>query len=269
MEQFNGKIVIITGAASGIGKTLAEKLAKAGATVYAADIKFEATTSLEGGKLRQVHLDVTEAAQVQQVVDTVVKEQGRLDYIFNNAGFAIAGELRDVTAEHWDKIIAVNLRGVTNGVAAAYPLMVKQGFGHIVNTASVAGLTPSPPIAAYSTTKYAVAGLSKNLRIEAAKLGVKVSAICPGFINTGIFDAALYLKTDKAGTMSTNPFKMVDVDVAGDIILREVARNKAIIIFPLYAKLLWWAERYFPFLNRLVLQKAMADFRKVRAKTPN
>lgn len=269
MEQFNGKIIIITGAASGIGKTLAEKLVKFGATVYAADIRFEAATTLEGGKLYQVPLDVTQAEQVQQVVDNVVKEQGRLDYIFNNAGFAITGELRDVTAAHWDKIIAVNLRGVTNGVAAAYPLMVKQGFGHIVNTASVAGLIPSPPLSAYSTTKYAVVGLSKNLRLEAATLGVKVSAICPGFINTGIYDAATYLKTDKARAMSTNPFKLVEVEVAGDIILREVAKNKAIIIFPLYAKLLWWTERYFPFLGLLLLRKAIADFRKIRSKTPD
>jgi len=267
MEQFNGKIVIITGAASGIGKTLAEKLVKSGATVYAADIQFKTATTLEGGNLHQIPLDVTQAEHVQQVVDAVVRDHGRLDYIFNNAGFAITGELRDVTAAHWDKIIGVNLRGVTNGVAAAYPLMAKQGFGHIVNTASVAGLTPSPPLSAYSTTKYAVVGLSKNLRLEGAKLGVKVSAICPGFINTGIYDAATYLKTDKAGAMSTNPFKLVEVEVAGDIILQEVAKNRAIIIFPLYAKLLWWIERYFPALGELVLRKSLADFRKIRSKT--
>jgi NAD(P)-dependent dehydrogenase (short-subunit alcohol dehydrogenase family) len=124
---------------------------------------------------------------VQELVDETVRDYGRLDYMFNNAGIGMGGEVRDMDLEHWRRVLEVNLWGVTCGTSAAYEEMVRQGFGHIVNTASLAGLIPLPMVAAYCATKHAVVGLSASLRAEAAALGIKVSVVCPGFVETGIF----------------------------------------------------------------------------------
>ena len=106
--------------------------------------------------------------------------------MFNNAGIAIGGSAHDYGIQEWNQIIDVNLRGVVNGVQAAYCIMIKQGFGHIVNTASITGLMPTPGQVAYSMTKHAVVGLSLSLRAEAALLGIRVSVLCPGAIRTPI-----------------------------------------------------------------------------------
>src|SRR5207248_6593438 len=113
---------------------------------------------------------------------------GRLDLMVNNAGIGIGGETRELLLAHWDRIIDVNLRGVVHGVHAAYPVMIEQGSGHIVNTASLAGLLPSPGATPYAMTKHAVVGLSLSLRGEAAAYGVRVTAVCPGVVETPILD---------------------------------------------------------------------------------
>ena len=130
--------------------------------------------------MRAERVDVTDAVAVQRLVDGTVAREGRLDLLFNNAGIAVFADARDTSLEDWNRLIDVNLRGVVHGVAAAYPLMVRQGSGHIVNTASAAGLLPSPANIAYAATKHAVVGLSLTLRAEAVHHGVGVSVICPG-----------------------------------------------------------------------------------------
>jgi NAD(P)-dependent dehydrogenase (short-subunit alcohol dehydrogenase family) len=138
MEDFRNKIAIVTGGASGIGQALVEELGKQGAKVIVADIRLETTT--RDGKVQTVQVDVSRAEQVQSLVDRVVSDYGHLDYIFNNAGISIWGEVRDMTVAHWNQIMDTNFKGAMHGVMAAYPVMLKQGFGHIVNTASLAGL---------------------------------------------------------------------------------------------------------------------------------
>ena len=178
-------MAIVTGAASGIGRALAEELARRGAAVTLADLQAEvhdAATSISYASPRSAAaftLDVTEFESVRRLVERVAEQHGRLDFMFNNAGIAAGGELRDHTIDAWNKIIDVNLRGVVHGVQAAYPLMLRQRFGHIVNTASMQGLMPAPLTASYSATKHAIVGLSKALRVEAAAAGVHVS-VCAG-----------------------------------------------------------------------------------------
>ena len=118
----------------------------------------------------------------------VVAEHGRLDLMFNNAGISLLGETQDLPLEQWNAIIDVNIRGVVHGVAAAYPVMIKQGSGHIVNTASMGGLMAAGLLTSYVMTKHAVVGLSLALRSEAAAYGVGVTAICPAAVNTPILD---------------------------------------------------------------------------------
>ena len=131
---------------------------------------------------------MTDAAGVQALVDDVVAEHGRLDLMFNNAGISLIGETQDLTLAQWDSIIDVNIRGVVHGVAAAYPHLIRQGGGHIVNTASMGGLMAAGLLTSYVMTKHAVVGLSLALRSEAAAHGVGVTAICPAAVNTPILD---------------------------------------------------------------------------------
>jgi NAD(P)-dependent dehydrogenase (short-subunit alcohol dehydrogenase family) len=191
---FDGATAIITGAASGIGRALAEELARRGCEVVLADRQIEQAEEISfgikasGGKATAVKIDVRDSPAMEQVVQDTFQRCGRLDYIFNNAGISIGGGVSQYSIEDWNYIVDVNLRGVINGIQAAYPLMIKQGFGHIINTASMAGLLPSPGNGGYATTKHAIVGLSNSLRAEAILVGVRVSVLCPGVISTPIWE---------------------------------------------------------------------------------
>ena len=139
----------------------------------------ERTASTLGGGARAARVDVTDAASVQAAVDDVVHRAGRLDLMFNNAGITWAADTENLTLEHWNSIIDINIRGVVHGVVAAYPQMIRQGGGFIVNTASMAGLAAAGQITSYVMTKHAVVGLSLALRSEAAAHNIGVLAICP------------------------------------------------------------------------------------------
>ncbi len=270
MNDFKDKVTIVTGAASGIGQALSEALGEAEAFVVLTDVnlagaqKVASSINEKGGKAEAAQLDVTSAEDVQRLVDETVAKHGRLDLIFNNAGVGVGGEARDLSLADWRHIVDVNLMGVIYGTAAAYQVMVKQGYGHIVNTASLAGLLGAPFMVPYSATKHAVVGLSKSLRAEAADLGVKVTVICPGFIQTNIFDANPWRKIDKAEIMKKIPFKMVEAKEAARIILRGVRRNKAMIVFPGYAKIFWLLSRISAKLVAPLDRKTVKDFRASR-----
>ena len=152
---FAGKQAVVTGAGSGIGAALCRALTAAGADVVCTDIDGDAAerTASTLPRARSARLDVTDAAAVQSVVDDVVARAGRLDLMVNNAGIVWGGDTELLTLDQWNAIIDVNLRGVVHGVAAAYPLMVRQGHGHIVNTASMAGLTAAGQITSYVASK--------------------------------------------------------------------------------------------------------------------
>jgi short-subunit dehydrogenase len=258
---FDGATAVVTGGASGIGRGLAEELAKRGCEVVLADRQIDlaeevaSTICASSGKARALNVDVTDFFAVEQLVQETFERSGRLDYIFNNAGIGIGGNVNHYGIEDWNQMIDVNLRGVINGVQAAHKVMMAQGFGHIVNTASLAGLTPSPGNVAYATTKHAVVGLSVSLRAEAAQLGVRVSVLCPGLVRTAILDGG-----GKYGKMLIDlspeqhrrlleiieKFKPMPPNIFAEKALNSVAKNKAIIIVPAWWKLFWWLNRLFP-----------------------
>ena len=270
IDDFKDKVAIVTGGASGIGRALCSEMGRRGATVCVADINFEGAQQLAsaitrtGGSGHAAHVDVSESEDVQKLVDETVSGHGRLDYMFNNAGIGIAGEVRDMNLEQWQRILNVNLWGVINGTTSAYQVMIEQGFWHIVNTASLAGLVPVPVFSAYTTTKYGVLGLSTSLRAEGAELGVKVSVVCPGFIQTGICNTATVLNVRREDVLARNPFKMRDASSAARAILRGVLRNKAVITMPFYVRLFWWLYRLHPALLLPWSHKMLQDFRSLR-----
>lgn len=271
-------VALVTGGASGIGRALCLGLAADGVTVIAADLDLDgaretvARITGAGGRAEAERVDVSDAGEVDRLVRSVVSRHGRLDFMFNNAGVVLAGEVLEMTPEHWRWILGVNLHGVIHGTLAAYRVMAEQGFGHIVNTASAAGLMPSPMCAAYAASKHAVVGLSASLRDEARWHGVKVSVACPVFVATPLFEHAVGIGVS-LGEM-TAPFLKyaLSPERAARAILRGVRRNRAVILFPFYARVLLWCYRYLPGFARLGGRRMVAAFhqaREVREKKPS
>jgi len=191
-NDLNGRTAVVTGAGSGIGRSIATLLAERGATVHLADRDAESVASVvtnicqAGGNAVPHTVDVTDAAAVERLAD-VVFAAGAVDLLFNNAGIGHGGNLIDTTLEDWRRVVDVNLMGVVHGLHAFLPRMLEQeGISHIVNTASMAGLVPVPGLTAYSATKSAVVGLTDALDMELIGTRVRVSALCPGIINTAI-----------------------------------------------------------------------------------
>jgi NAD(P)-dependent dehydrogenase (short-subunit alcohol dehydrogenase family) len=243
-------------------------MATRGATVWMTDIDapgVERAARAIGAGTHAAPLDVRDADAVRQMVERVVSEHGRIDYLFNNAGIGVGGEAHELTTAHYDRIIDINIRGVVHGVAAAYPIMVKQRSGHIVNTASTAGLLPAPLVVPYVMTKHAVVGLSLALRSEAVRYGVQVSALCPSAVETRILDAGNPGDLPKPAwhpnvrryltSLGGEPYA---VDKLAEDAIRGVERNRALIIAPRSARTAALLYRLAPSLVVGRFDKALA-----------
>lgn len=257
--SFAGKQALVTGGGSGIGAALCRALDLAGADVVCTDVDGAAaervvrTLSSRG---RAERLDVTEGTAVQSVVEGIVARAGRLDLLFNNAGIVWGGDTELLTLDQWNAIIDINIRGVVHGIAAAYPLMLQQGHGHIINTASMAGLTAAGQVTSYVATKHAVVGLSMALRSEAVPRGVGVLVVCPAAVETPILD-----KGAVGGFVGRDYFlqaqggKPYDADRLARDILRAIEKNRAILVKPTVAHAQWLLARAAPVLmNRLAMR---------------
>lgn len=271
--RFAGRSAVVTGAGSGIGAALTRALVAHGASVWAADLDLDAATrvcsSLAGpGSARPVRLDVTSASAVASLVAAVAAEHGSLDLIFNNAGISVGGETQELTLEHWDAVIDVNIRGVVHGVHAAYPVMVRQGSGHIVNTASMGGLMAAGLLTSYVMSKHAVVGLSLALRSEAAAHGVGVTAVCPSAVDTPILDKGAvgrfhgrdyFLK----GQGVRRP---LDPAVLAEQVLEAVATDRPLLVTPRTARVVWRIGRLSPRFVAWSSVRFVAKQRRLQAR---
>jgi short-subunit dehydrogenase len=255
MDQLWGKVAIITGGASGIGRALSQELARRGAVVVIADIDSRGAECLAervmtaGGEASWAAVDVTKPDEVQQLVHAALQREGRIDFMFNVAGLGPSGGFQGVSVCAWQKTSDINLNGVVYGCAAVYPEMIRQGFGHIVNTASLAGLIPAPTMAVYSATKYAVVGFSTSLRAEARAFGVNVTVVCPAWVSTNIRPTTRAI----LGAESVHPLQdqltdRVSPEECAKGVIQGVLRNRAIVVLPRYAGLAWRLYRLFPSL---------------------
>ena len=277
-----GMIAFVTGAGSGIGRALCRCLAGRGATVVATDVDGDAAIETVGmlrdspsadaevGAHRALALDVRDAAAVHRAIRDTADEHGRLDLLFNNAGIGNGGETELLGLGDWNRIIDVNIRGVVHGVTAAYPIMIEQGDGHIVNTASLAGLAALPLLTPYSMTKHAVVGMSQSLRAEAKVHGVRVTALCPGAIETPLLDVST---TGEAGGAGPNPRRYLTsllgrpqpADEFAIEALGGVVRNRAIVVAPRNARLVRLAARLLPNVTDVMVAQGLAKERSMMA----
>jgi NAD(P)-dependent dehydrogenase (short-subunit alcohol dehydrogenase family) len=269
-NYYSGKIILVTGGGSGMGRGLCEKLAACGATVICTDINMVnanetiALVKQNGNQAIARKLDVSLLQDFEEVINDIAKEHGRIDMIFNNAGIGISGELRDLTIEHWKKVMDINFYGVLYGSQIAYRHMIKQGSGHIINTSSLAGLVDCIPlIAPYSASKQAVVNYTRILRFEAKAFNVRASIVCPGLIDTLIFNTLEAVNAKDGWTEhSTKAFAPgVPVKVAVDCILKGVAKNKEVIVFPLLGRFILLFSRYFKGLYKNETRKSLKDYR--------
>jgi NAD(P)-dependent dehydrogenase (short-subunit alcohol dehydrogenase family) len=268
-DSLSDKVAIVTGGGSGIGEALCRELARRGARVIVADInagdaaRVAAAITGHGGQATASTIDVTSEPDVRRLVEDTANTYGRLDYLFNNAGIAIGGGVLNLTLDHWRRVLDVDLYGVLHGVRAAYPIMARQGFGHIVNTSSADAFFPHPGNAPYCTAKHALVGLSLSLRLEGVDLGVKVSCVCPGFVRTNIYRNAevvgVTLPPDvPREQLAGAPAKMMEPSRAARVILDGVARNQALIVFPASIR---WFRRAYNLFPRLTERELLRQFR--------
>lgn len=241
MDKFEGKTVVVTGAASGIGAGIARTFAHEGANVMLADISdtsevADACKAL-GVQARTTRVDVTDREAVERLAGDAYEAFGRVDVFCNNAGVVVFGGTSELSEADWDWLLGVNLRGIINGVSAFVPRMVAQGGeSHVVNTASGAGLIASGalPLGGYTTSKFAVVGLSEALRNEMAPHGIGVTVLCPGSVQTGILHSARYTPTTEhlrpettgAPTPSREGIRRMQPDDVGKLVVRAVRGNR-------------------------------------------
>ena len=202
MPRLNGKVTLITGGASGIGEGTARLFIEEGAAVTIADIQDDRGQRLAkelGSRAAYVHADVSREAEVRAAVNATVERFGRLDCLFNNAGFGgVQGGIEEITVSGFDETVGVLLRGVFLGMKHAAPIMKRQGSGSIISTASVAGLRTGMGPHVYSAAKAAVIHLTHSVAMELGENGIRVNCICPGGIATPIFGKAFGIDADRA-----------------------------------------------------------------------
>jgi NAD(P)-dependent dehydrogenase (short-subunit alcohol dehydrogenase family) len=195
--QFEGKAVVVTGAGSGIGRSIVRMFAAAGADVMATDLNEAAVQAvaaeLSGGRntVKAFQLDVTNKQQAGQAVSATIEAFGKLDILVNNAGVSTMNWVTELTEQEWDYNMNVNAKGVFLVTQAALPHMISQNRGKIINIASMAGRKPAPLLAHYVASKYAVVGFSQALALEVGKHNITVNAICPGFVRTSMQEREL------------------------------------------------------------------------------
>jgi len=265
-KLFKHAVVVVTGGASGIGKEIVKQLAEKDAQVIVvgrsrhSGVKFVKQLKKDGREASFEHVDMTKDKDVEKMFGRIIKHYGRIDYFFNNAGIFMGGEIRDTKLDNWHKVAGNNINATMNGTHFAYQQMLKQGFGHIVNVASAAGLFPVPAMGIYGSTKFQIVGLTQALRNEARGLGVKASVVCPTIVNTPLYDTAIYNKLDEDKALKTRG-ALQTPEKAAKRIIKGVAKNRAVIHTAFSTKAAWTVYRVAPWAYNIGARRIIKLYR--------
>jgi len=236
-DPFRDRVAVITGGAGGIGMALAAALARRGARLVLADLDAAGvadaarTLGAQGAQVLGVSTDVTDRAQVRALADAAIARFGAVHLVFNNAGVATVGDVLDATPRDWEFAMGVNFWGVVHGVEVFAPMLVEQAAGgHIVNTASMAGLVGMQWLGIYCASKFAVVGLTESLHRELRASGIGVSVLCPMVVDTKINDNStrmrpIHLRNDAPSPIPTEAGSLVGGTVGADEVARRTLRG--------------------------------------------
>ncbi len=271
MKDLKDKVALVTGAASGIGKALATELAGNGAHVVLADVNesgMEDTCGeIEGigGKALAIRTDVSNAGEVKSLCDRAAREMGEIDLLANVAGIGIFADIKDMDLEDWNKILGVNLYGPLHTITFLLDRMIQRKSGHIVNVASGAGLLAVPGMGAYSVTKFGLVGLTEILRAEVSMYGIGVTAVCPGPVQTNIFNATNYKNYDVARPLDLilkytawTPERMARAIVKG------IRKNRPMLALGTVTGSGYYLKRFFPslaYLQQKIMAKGLSRYK--------
>lgn len=242
MQDLQGKVAVVTGGGSGIGRGIAHALAGAGMHIVIADIEAAAAElvaseiAARGVRALAVQTDVAHPREVEALAARSYEVFGAVHVLCNNAGVFVGGRLAETSADEWAWLIAVNLMGVVNGVQSFLPRLREQGgAAHIVNTGSVSGLYPTPNQGAYTASKYAVVGYSERLRVELEPEGIGVSVLCPSGARTRIGESRRNRQQQFGGPVPTTPASythrpdVLTPEAVGQLALRGIRENRLYI----------------------------------------
>jgi NAD(P)-dependent dehydrogenase (short-subunit alcohol dehydrogenase family) len=252
-KRFPEKRVIITGSGSGLGRATALEFAKKKWNVGIAEINKQRARETadmvgrEGGTPLVLPCDVTKPKDFEKVLGRAVKEWGGVDILINNAGVAAAGYFEKIPLDRWDWIIDINLRSIIFGCRAFIPQFKSQGYGHIVNIASNAGIASLPEMASYNVTKAGAISASETLRLELSPFNIGVTVVCPTFFKTNLMDQ--FTAPDERQKKMAEKFfekaKTSSEKVARHIV-RSLEKNRFYVITQTDGKFSWWSKRHFP-----------------------
>lgn len=263
-QKFADKTVLVTGGAAGIGRALCLDLFAAGAIVYAADVNVAGLEALKAGatgdgELHVIKLDVTQKHDFEVAINRIVSDHGRLDILINNAGIVLGGDFGKTSMEDIENIVNINLWGVLYGSKLGYAQMRRQGFGHIANVSSAAGILPVPNSTMYAAIKHAIVGLSHSLREEAALHGIEITTIMPGMVQSDLWDNAVNAGGyDYKQSMKDTGINPISAQDAATEILAGIAKNKRSIIFPRFNRVILRLYQLMPGLITRIAVKPRA-----------
>lgn len=245
------RTAIVTGAAGGLGRALAVRLARAGWSLVLVDVDDDgnrAAAAAAGGEVRCERLDVADADAWLALHDRLRADRTHLDLLVNNAGIAAAGNVGEMSLDRWRRVLDVNLSGVIHGCHTFVPWLKENPAGaHVVNVASFAAFASLPEMAAYNVSKAGVVALSETMRAELAADRVGVTVVCPGFFPTGLArNALMQHESQREFTEEMMRLSPITADQVAEAILRAVERNDPYVIVPARARRFWFMKRFFP-----------------------
>jgi len=261
--------VLITGAASGLGRALALRFAKEKAEICIADINMEGAADTQkmveasGGSAWVYELDVTQPEQWESLLSEVESRWNGIDVVINNAGVATGDRIDQGTWEDWNWVIEINLKSVVLGCRTFTPLMKKQGSGYFINTASLAGLIKAPMMSSYNVTKAGVVALSETMHYELQPYGIGTTVLCPGFFKTNL-DQSLRTSDPSISKFLGKVFESseLDADDVADICYKAMKKNKLICNPHKIGKRAYFVKQYAPLLFSQIMKKAAKDIKR-------